>query len=357
MVFKNFIKETILLSGAIIASVFVSCNSSDEPNSKTHSQEIGFNTGLSSKAVVHSIDDLNDFQVWAYYKKEGIDWLNVFNTEIIKVSKLGSDWTYDPKSYWFDDYLYEFHAFYPTTLGTESDPTKSNISIDEETKKIITIDNFDATMHVDLMYSSHERYYSKNEGNSDPVKVNFRHLLSQVTFVGKVDGALFTQGVDVKLTSAKLYGIVKKGKWESDKNPQWTLSTDISDMTNSDNSFSIYENEILLGANGIKNGVNNGVDLFTGDNEIITFPLTRLSGVIFELKYVYMENGIEKNSKTQTIDLGSIVGAPSSWEAGKSYKYSFIVNSSDYILFSAPAVDEWTDYGIGEGALDDKNQN
>lgn len=332
-----FMKKLMaVLPAAMTALGLIACSADAALTEEADSAAIRFSSAVGARSV--TTEDLDQFSVWGFCRpaNETGAWSEVFTQTPVTVTNEGGLWSYGYTEYWKMGYTYRFHAFYPigqadeTTVGAESGPS---------------VTDFDSTNHIDLLYAVQERDYDTQGGSA--VALNFRHLLSKVTFVGKADPSLATDGIAVTLTSVKLYGatLSKKGSWRADTN-RWTSD---AAGTAIETPYAERTERIPLS--------DTETDLFPSDIELLIIPQTSLQNVYFRIAYEYSGADIATTSGAGIINLGSILNASTSWEAGKSYKYRFTVGATDYILFDAPTVEQWKPNEIGGDSAIDHGQN
>lgn len=357
----------------LLFPMIASCVSTEVPISPADSHDspvIGFRSSLDTRATVNSIEEISGFKVLGLKRANNDEssWANVFNDEsqdyILDVTKSGGSWTYADKKNWETEHSYIFHGFHAT--GANITPM-AVLDVNGQLTGELKIENFNATQHVDLLYDVATRDYD-TEGSA-AVPFNFRHLLSKVTFVGKAEGALTDENNDigVVLLSAKLCGIPTTGSWSSttisDALPAGKWECGNIETVTKDN----YNNYPFTEFNGGENGkelTSTGIDLFnadssdggSADDEIILFPQFSLDNIYFEITFHYTGNNVNTDNRTQYVHLGSVLNGPKSWDAGKSYKYTFTIGRNDYIFFAAPTVEPWEEINIGDSALDEEKE-
>lgn len=186
------------------------------------------------------------------------------------------------------------------------------------------IRDFDATRSVDLMTA--EKTGLAYRPPAQRVAFTFRHLLSQVQIIGRIDPALAASGVSATIRSVKLYGMPGTGECavQPGENGTWSLG----EATDADNPFArdTVSRELTPA----------GISVFADDP--LLFPQQVGDGFVLEIEYEYAGNGTS-GTFAKSINLaGAGIGT---WEAGCSYRYTFTVGS-EYILFEKPEVIPWS---------------
>lgn len=267
-----------------------------------------------TRAAVTSLGEGDSFAAWARKSRDGVSQLILTQEEVYCT---GGVWNYDHICYWERETTYDFYALYPHDTpnaelqdsGTGGNPQ-------------LSVTDFDTRNACDLMCA--EQTGIRYEGSPAPVRFTFRHLLSKVEVIGRIDPALAAGGVSAKIVSAKLFGQPATGSCTvaAGSDASWNLGT----PTTADAPFCSI-GETALSA--------TGVSLF---GELLPFPQTIDDGVTLEIVYEYVDTNYTENRFTKTIRLADT--GLTAWEPGIGYRYGFTVGS-DYILFGTPEVVPW----------------
>ncbi len=267
-----------------------------------------------TRSAVTSLGDGDSFAVWA---RESIDGTSQLILAQEEVHCSGNIWSYDNIRYWKSGATYDFYALYPHNTANV---TLQN-SVEGETPQI-TITGFDARNAVDLMTAEQTGFVYP--GSSYSVVFDFRHLLSKVEIVGRIDPALEEAGVSARIISATLYGMAATGSNTIDAGGygSWTFS----ETSTSGNPFSTCGTIALS---------STGVTLF---GEMLPFPQTITQEFVLEIEYEYIDAHYTQNRFSKTFLLAD--AGLTQWEPAKGYRYTFTVGN-DYILFEKPEVIPW----------------
>lgn len=244
--------------------------------------------------------DLANFGVYAYIKDNA-------ETPTVKqfmidqlVEKDGGEWTYSPIKYWpSNDYKLNFFGYSPHSGAAGEVDLYIHKGADGSTPTIDYIVPTETAKQIDLLAASHD-YISKNERIEDAVRLNFRHLLSEVKFrKGDLSGANIT-----KLTISEIKSTGSNMLMLSDQSKQWTLSSETA----------TYSPGIAIGANNL---IGSPMYLmpqgFADDKAKINLSLQFPNDIAIKLGETYSIS--EPLSKFLTTTDAAI------WEQGKSYTY------------------------------------
>ena len=158
------------------------------------------------------------------------------------------------------------------------------------------------------------------------VAFTFRHLLSQIQIIGRIDPALAASGVSATIRSVKLYGMPGTGECavQPEGNGTWSLG----EATDADNPFA--RDTCLSGTDARRNLRLRG--------RSAAVPPAGGRRLRAGDEYEYAGNGTS-GTFAKSINLaGAGIGT---WEAGCSYRYTFTVGN-EYILFEKPEVIPWS---------------
>lgn len=313
----------------------------DHPASQLPDGAITF-SGVTTKALINSADEITGFNVFGYYVPDaaetGEKTETVFNGDLVTKDESGSVWSYENLKMWESGVNYDFYAIYSRKYD-ELKQVGLETQMAEKPYVVIAFYDITANQDDDLMFAASENLSYDPAQGARPVSFTFNHLLSQVEFKGKVHSAsVGIEGFDVKVKSAKLYGLYTEGDFSAEnfvsgKNETirecWTIpgipGDDNTDATNPYIEYSEEEPVLDL--------TEDETSIFGG---IMVFPQALTSDVYFEITYS-TDGGVHYT--TQTVQL---ISSPLSvWEAGKRYSYSFTVSDNDRILFDVPTVNGW----------------
>lgn len=224
----------------------------------------------------------------------------------------GSNWSYTGTRYWVLGETYNFHAVYPNTVDAECTSDGA-----------ISITGFDASKAgqaaVDLMTAEAKGIRYSTAGDVRPVGLRFSHLLAKVNIVGESEGS------NARLTSISLTGVKTAGDYDSSNTETpWNI------LSGSTSPFTPPALPMELPA--------VPTDVF---GDLLMIP-QEVQGV--QLQVTYEVPGIEGSAKTFTANLPTT--GVTAWEAGRSYRYTFVL-SNDYIIFGVPEVNEWNEASGG----------
>ncbi len=252
-----------------------------------------------TRALKTSFEVGDSFAVWGAMV-DGAESVEIFDgTEVTQVA--AGDWTYSPERYWFDGWSYDFIALHPALSGVTYDIPAQTIAIS----------NFPTTQGTDLLMA-------KRTGiNYDPVNptvaLTFGHMLSKLEFAGSnEDNGLTIEITNIRL-EGKSYGQFDGTTWTqsgaSGILAQNTLATPV-ELPQSPTHTTLLSNVLV-----VPGAIDNAMQLIIS----------------------YKVDGIAKPNRTIALTEASLT----SLQAGKSYRYTFILDPSGNIIFGKPEVDDW----------------
>ena len=263
---------------------------------------IGFATSVTRSATgpVSGFTAGDSFDVWAQFSFNGSATANtVFDGEEVSTAD-GSAWTYSNTRYWEGDAEYRFAAIFPAGLEGAS------VAFDASGNPAFKIDNYNATANYDLMTASQTASYS---GTASPVQFQFEHLLSRVSIAGRAENG------NVTINSITLTGVSESGSYDSASG--WSGLA-------AGNGFTASNIQL--------NGTTADV---IGNKLMIPQPVGGM-----EVSVNYKPDGASASlSATYELPVTEFV---SSWEPGRSYRYTFVVYGNR-IIFDKPTVTAWDD--------------
>ena len=183
-------------------------------------------TSLTSRAVTTNESFLqtgNKFKVWGSYKSrtdasfkptEVFDGVDVTRT-------LEGAWSYDEPRYWLPGFRYDFRAIHPVDIA---DNVTYTIGESGNGTPTFTIADYDVRQGHDILYAA-PAPINAISGPMSPVALNFKHILSRVTFVGRSDEQHLGEGRRIIIDAARLYGIRTAGTWNGQTSDDTSLGS------------------------------------------------------------------------------------------------------------------------------------
>lgn len=174
---------------ALSAMALATGCSNDEMTEVNRGDGIDFSVtaGKLTRAAATTTNSIDEFKVWAFTD-------NKTYMDGTPVSKEGNKWTYTGTKFWPETPV-DFFAVSPAT------PQSGTVSVTNESRKIEEYVVTDGK--EDLLYAANFSETKDNHATS-PVKVNFRHALSQIVFKVKKTP---TSSIDVKVKGIKVKGV------------------------------------------------------------------------------------------------------------------------------------------------------
>lgn len=301
---KEMKKLALSIAGALLLTACAD-KQGEEPQADTSA--IGFATSVTRSATgpVSGFAAGDGFDVWAQMVMTDAGGapltgtpLTVFTEEPVSTTD-GSAWSYVNTKFW-EVADYTFAAIFPAevngasvTFGTAGNP-------------VFSIANYNATANYDLMTASRTVSY---RGTASPVQLQFDHLLSRVSIAGRAENG------NVTINSITLTGVSESGSYDSASG--WSGLADGNGFTASN---------IQL------NGTTADV---IGNKLMIPQPVGGM-----KVSVSYTPDGASVSlSATYELPVTEFV---SSWEPGRSYRYTFVVYGNR-IIFDKPTVTAWDD--------------
>lgn len=299
--------------GVSLVLLISGCAKSDTNTLPDFSTPIDF-TPLVTRAAVTSLGEGDSFAVWARESSDGTS-QQILTQEEVHCSN--GTWSYNNLRYWKLGKTYDFYALYPhdtPNAGLQN-------SLSGETPQII-VTNFDTRNAVDLMTAEHAGILYT--GNPSPVIFTFRHLLSQVEIIGRIDPALTAAGVSVRLVSASFHGMPATGSCTI--SPGTFGTWNLGPATTAASPF-VSSEELALS--------ETGTSVF---NEMLTFPQPVSDVLQLDLVYEYTDANYTVNRFSKSIRLAD--AGITEWQPSTGYRYTFTIGN-EYILFEKPDVLPW----------------
>ena len=224
--------------------------------------------------------------------------VTVFSEEPVTTAD-GTVWSYVNTKYW-EVADYAFAAIFPAEVDGAS------VAFDTSGNPVFKIDNYNATANYDLMTASQTASY---RGTASPVQFQFEHLLSRVSIAGRAENG------NVTINSITLTGVSELGSYDSASG--WSGLA-------AGNGFTASSIQL--------NGTTADV---IGNKLMIPQPVGGM-----EVSVNYKPDGASASlSATYELPVTEFV---SSWEPGRSYRYTFVVYGNR-IIFDKPTVTAWDD--------------
>ena len=267
---------------------------------------IGFATSVTRSATgpVSGFAAGDSFDVWAQMVMTDAGSpltgtpVTVFSEEPVTTAD-GTVWSYVNTKYW-EVADYAFAAIFPAEVDGAS------VAFDTSGNPVFKIDNYNATANYDLMTASQTASY---RGTASPVQFQFEHLLSRVSIAGRAENG------NVTINSITLTGVSESGSYDSASG--WSGLA-------AGNGFTASNIQL--------NGTTADV---IGNKLMIPQPVGGM-----EVSVNYKPDGASASlSATYELPVTEFV---SSWEPGRSYRYTFVVYGNR-IIFDKPTVTAWDD--------------
>ena len=232
---------------------------------------------------------LTAFDVWGFVKEyDG----TVFVDQDVTLN--GGNWGYEGAQFWAPNQPYYFAALAPMnseTLGHElatGDDAKLGLGT-------LTFTNVNGT--EDVLYATSKVTSKGVNQPNDPVKFQFRHLLSKVKFTFK--NGFVTNNASIKVTNIKMTAPAKASIKVAQANyaKAWTLVEDqlvtlafgdVETLTYGQNAESADERLTIPAASTYEYNVTFDVELFMGAQSVYTVSKTStVTGVELEMGKAY----------------------------------------------------------------------
>lgn len=302
---KKEMKELVLsIAGALLLTA---CADQQSREPQLDTAAIGFATSVTRSATgpVSGFAAGDSFDVWAQMVMTDAGGspltgtpVTVFSEEPVTTAD-GTVWSYVNTKYW-EVADYAFAAIFPAEVDGAS------VAFDTSGNPVFKIDNYNATANYDLMTASQTASY---RGTASPVQFQFEHLLSRVSIAGRAENG------NVTINSITLTGVSESGSYDSASG--WSGLA-------AGNGFTASNIQL--------NGTTADV---IGNKLMIPQPVGGM-----EVSVNYKPDGASASlSATYELPVTEFV---SSWEPGRSYRYTFVVYGNR-IIFDKPTVTAWND--------------
>lgn len=318
-------RNYLIIAGIAAATALAACSTTVTGSAEDAAPSAAIRFAAApTKAAVISGANMDAFAVWGWYRdaSAGNAATPVPVFDETTVTRSSGQWTYDGTRYWLLGKTYNFTALHPANL-----PEGTTVTAGDDGS--ITIEGFDATQSRDLMTASVSAINYATVDDIKAVGFTFSHLLARVAFVGNLDAqsVAYVENMSATIHEAKLYGMSKTGTYVSTGGEaKWTQV----EATTEGAPFARSTNDIIL--------TTEGVSVFS---DLLLIPETVGREFCIYVKYSVNGGG---ETREQVIPLNSLVGT---FEAGKSYRFTFTVVDEDHILFDRPTVNNWNDASGG----------
>ena len=330
------------LAVALSAVALTACNN-DEVLEMNQGRGIQFQvaTEASTRAETTTTNSIEDFKVWGF-----TDGKTLMNG--IEVSKSGNEWTYGDLVFWPASPV----TFYSVSPAENCGGT---VSITNTVQQITNFTvNSDQTKQVDLLYAVNKDE-EKDNHETEPVTINFRHALSQIVFKAKNTNP----NLKVEIKGVKVAQVYKGGDFTYPTETTSAFEDDGAPTEDSQGTWKVNDEGQNVKADfaaGIKTQIltdkkDDAVDLTTKDGSSYTGALfmvpQTLSPWNHESEPSNTSNGsyflvnckiwnLCKNSQGKTDEVllwpesengyaeVAIPTGSTEWEQGKRYVYTFI---------------------------------
>lgn len=308
----------LLCSMAFIAS---SCNNDPiDDQSCNRGAEVSFDvsnfSNISRSPVASSF---NHFVVFGDMKSVSGDDAHTVLFNKTKVEYIDGDWKYDGTKYWINNSEHSFVAVSPETIFDNSQIfqySDSKLSFDYSIPASGKVD--------DIIAATYRRLYLDNESVSaseNRIILTFSHLMSLLNIAPAYSDNKKASDAYILFHKIDFSGIAAKAQFSICPAPRLSA--------NSTNDMETEITERVSGAYSIdlpapvkvENNATN-INLFSKNDAIIAFPQAFASDSESEIILYYTTS--EDSSMNQVcLPLKNL-----EWEAGKSYLYKFIIESS-----------------------------
>lgn len=332
------ITTSALLSMAGASLTVISCTKTTAPGTEASPEGAITFSGVDTKALVNSADDIASFGVWGYYVPDdvlatGEDAVQIFSGETVSKGESNGDWSYEgPLRFWQEGNSYRFFAAYPHDIHGFSLSTGDGATGYDP---YISIADFDVKNSKEDLMVAQTGYMKYAEGGQAPgtVAFTFDHTLSALKFIVKADPATLeaNEGFGIRILSASLYGIPVKGSFSNeDLKGHWIYSaSDVSTQT-SPFAGNTWDDD---------SAVISSTDEFSllGDEDCLVLPVVNLSSLNAALDLTYQTRPDESSSwsedRYRTLMLSSLTNE---WMSGMKYRYTITIG--DHLAFSVNVV-------------------
>lgn len=328
-------KSKYLLVTALSAAALTACNN-DEVLEVNQGRGISFQvaTEAATRAAATTTNTINEFKVWGFTDNKPL-------MDGVEVTESSGTWSYDNIIFWPASSV-DFYSVSPSTV--------KGVSITNEAQKITGFTVAEKQdEQIDLLYAVNKGE-NKDDHESKPVSINFRHALSQIVFKAKNTN----DHLKVIIHGVKVGNIKKAGDFTYPSQSTTTQNTSESGSIVADTQGEwdnvTTEQTFAAGMSGIvtlEGKVETALDLTSKKNEVYTGALfmipqaltpwnpeatgalnTTNKGVYF-LVDCQILSGTNKDIQVWPSDASQThaeVAIPASeltWDQGKKYIYTF----------------------------------
>lgn len=354
----NCVKYILFVIGVL---AFMSCNQDEV--TEINRSEISFSVrtqGVSRGSVV-TTDGINSsgeqFRVWAYHRTSASASQQLYINDLLTYN--GTEWRLTENRYWPQGGFMDFYCVYPVTSLNEINNVGGVLGNGNGV--------FDYTVSTDLSKQDDLLYATAIDEQRaklfavEPVKLNFRHALSQVVFSLALDANFWVKVKEISVCNIKNEGtfempLITSSELNSEKADSWGEWTLADGLEN----YSVSGNVELI--KGFSNADDKVETVFsdTDNNPLLLLPQlgekavkngSEWTGVYFKLLCridTYAADGFTPVQLFPEDNISSdaygevVVPLDIDWKQGKKYKYTFRFKESmfDTIKFSV-TVDEY----------------
>ncbi len=260
-----------------------------------------------------------------------------------KVTYNGTNWQYENIQYWMPGHTYSFGAIHPAENSNVKDVSFENGTLNFTYN--YPEDYRDAT---DILTSVHRRSYTFGTGH--PVAFNFRHTLSRINFIVKVDQSLSTP-ITIEHLSLKNVGLSSSYS---------VTSASLSDSGETDDYIGHKWSE-PSDQTGILFDINTPVTIQPGEtyeffkpieNPLMLIPQSVSEDAEMEITYLKGDDTTPINASAK-IYITTVTAHNGIWQPNQSYTYSFSIGATDFIIFGVPTVNAWNEEEGGNYVITD----
>ncbi|MDE5839227.1 MAG: fimbrillin family protein, partial [Paramuribaculum sp.] len=327
---------------SLAVCVTFSCASDPADNPEGEGVELSFATDGSSRASVTTAINtkgsrfaVSGDMIKAEQGNSGSKRMVIFNNTEVEYD--GTHWNYDEPRYWIPGYEYSFVAIHPAYFlsGTVNDSRYSSSALSfRYTIPILDEDRINRDELTDITAATHRRRYNDDgHFSAIPVRLNFFHALSRITFQLKYYG----EADKVTITGIELEGVDKTATFTLVPAPLLDGATQTDDYSLSWSDRS--DRGTLIADVNVDVGNGETQRLCPDNDALFMIPQPDNKGIIMKISYIYDRgNGPKELTLTAPAQIGG-------WEAGKIYSYSIALNLVEEKgnLYFDVNVTDWTE--------------
>ena len=322
---------------ALVAAMFCFYSCSDKIiDTQQHDSRkaISF-SNIATKADFSNLK-ADGFGVWAFITNNATTNFPLMENTKVVYNSTRNEWEYSPLRYWVEDTDFSFVAVYPY----------------DESNSIYTVDSTNGSVKLTLTETPSEQDYlvatevtnPSNEGFSETIDLQFKHLLSSVGLKIWRDGGKH-QNDQMRIKEVTLSNIRKSGSYSS-KTDAWTFTGDKLSTKKTYTSFSDGDN--IGAANVAEDGrLTTGGIPAQPFNDMMLIPQTLDASNMVSLKILYE---IKRNNAVnwESAELEAVLPSVT-WEPSTRYTYNIVLSSvTDItIYYIQTKVDPWGTPQVG----------